>query len=263
MYQKKGYPEKEDFVVCTVKNILPSSVVVDLDEYEKKEGMIHVSEISRKWVRSIKSYMKVGTKVVCKVMEVKPAENFISLSVRRVGAAQHRNKLSEWTNEKRANDILEVFAKQASLTSKAAYDKAGNKILDKYGLMYPVFLNIAREGEKVLLDIDVEKPIAKQLTELIQKRITLPKAEISGILTLQSAASNGIEIIRQAVTTASQIASKHNVGVELKYLGAPKYKFKLIASDFKAAEEALKEISIQLSKLLETNEGTAELKRED
>jgi len=263
MYQKKGFPEKDDLVVCTVKTILASSVIADLDEYEKKEGMIHVSEIARKWVRNLRTYMKVGSKVVCKIMEVKPAENFISLSVRRVGAAQHRNKMAEWSDEKKANDILEVFAKQANLTTKQLYDEIGNKILDKFGLLYPFFMDISREGEKVLLDLGVEKALAKQLGELIQKRIVIPKAEITGTLTMESAAQNGLEIIKNAITTAKQIAAKKQAEFGLKYLGAPKYRFKLVASDFKIAEETLKEISTQLSKLLETNEGSAEFKRED
>ena len=263
MYQKKGFPEKEDFVVCTVKTILPSSVVVDLDEYEKKEGMIHVSEISRKWVRNIKTYMKVGTKLVCKVMEVKPDENLITLSVRRVGAAQHRNKMAQWTDEKKANDILEVFAKQAGLTPKAAYEKVGNKILESYKLIYPTFMKIAREGEKILSDLKVERDVVKGLTELIQKRITLPKAEISGIITMYSAASNGIEIIKQAVSKATEIAKAKKVDLKIRYLGAPNYKFDIIASDFKTAEDILKEISSSITKLMESAEGSAEFRRED
>lgn len=262
MYQKKNFPEKEDFVVCTVKNILPSSVIVDLDEYEKKEGMIHISEIARKWVRNIKTYMKVGTKLVCKVMEVKPAENLITLSVRRVGAAQHRNKLAQWNDEKKANDILEVFAKQTGLTPKAVYEKVGNKILDEYGVIYPIFIKMAHEGEKILLDLKVEKDIVKKLTELIQKRIVLPKAEITGIISMCSAASNGIEVVKQAIAKATEIAKTKKVDFEIKYLGAPNYKFKIIAPDFKLAEDVLKEICISITKLIESSEGLVEFKRD-
>lgn len=262
MYQKKGFPEKEDFVVCTVKTILPTSVVVELDEYEKKEGMVHVSEIARKWIRNIKTYMKVGTKVVCKVMEAKPAENLITLSVRRVGAAQHRNKLAQWTDEKKANDILEVYAKQIGLTSKAIYEKVGNKILESFGAIYPTFVRIASEGEKVLQDLKIEKDIVKSLTELIQKRITLPKAEISGVITMSSAASNGVDVIKQAVTKAAEIAKAKKVDFVIKYLGAPNYKFNIIAPDFKLAEDILKEISVSITKLIESSEGSIEIKRE-
>ena len=262
MYQKKGFPEKEDFVVCTVKTILPSSVIVDLDEFEKKEGMIHVSEIAKKWIMSIKTYMKVGTKLVCKVMDVKPAENFITLSVRRVGAAQHRNKLAQWNEEKKANDILEVFAKQSGLTSKAIYDKIGTKIVETYGAMYPTFIRISKEGEKVLTDLKIEKDISKNLTDLIQKRITIPKAEITGIITMCSAASDGVDIIKQASSKAKELAKVKKVDFEIKYLGAPNYKFRIIAPDFKIAEDILKEISAVLTKLIESSDGTIEIKRD-
>jgi len=262
MYQKKGYPEKEDFVVCTVKNILPSSVVVDLDEFEKKEGMVHISEIARKWIRNIKTYMKVGTKLVCKVMEVRADENLITLSVRRVGAAQHRNKMAQWSDEKKANDILEVFAKQNGMTAKVVYEKVGNKILEVNKILYPTFVNLAREGEKVLTELKIEKDIAKSLTELIQKRIILPKAEISGILTMCSAASDGIDVIKRAVAKSMEIAKAKKVSFELKYLGAPNYKFRIVAPDFKVAEDIFKEICTSITKQLESAEGSAELKRD-
>jgi len=262
MYLKKNWPEKDELTVCTVKTILPASVVVDLDEYEKKEGMVHISEISRKWVRSIKTYMKPGTKLVCKVMEAKPSENFITLSVRRVGAAQHRNKMAQWTEEKKANEILEVFAKQQNLTPKAIYEKVGNKILEKYVLLRVAFIKISQEGEKVLTDLQLDKSFAKQLAEFIQKRITLPKAEISGTLTLTSAASNGIEIIKESIDHIIGLAKKKKTNLEIKYLGAPKYKAILEASDFKTAEEVLKEVSSYLNEQLEAADGSAEFTRE-
>ncbi len=88
----------------------------------------------------------------------------------------------------------------------------------------------------------MDKKIADLLTELIEKRIVLPKAEILGILTMYSNASDGIEKIKSAAKIGKQIAEKKKVDFELKYLGAPKYKFKLIADDFKIAEDAFEEI---------------------
>jgi translation initiation factor 2 subunit 1 len=48
---KKDYPEVGDLVVCTVKNIKDFGVIVTLDEYEGKEGFIHISEISSGWIK--------------------------------------------------------------------------------------------------------------------------------------------------------------------------------------------------------------------
>ena len=36
-YKKKGIPENEEIILCTVKKILHNSIFVILDEYENKE----------------------------------------------------------------------------------------------------------------------------------------------------------------------------------------------------------------------------------
>src|SRR3990172_10182004 len=139
MYAKKNLPEKDGLVICTIREATPSSVFATLDEFEKAEGMIHVSEIARKQVRAMKVYLKPGTKLVCKVMSIDTGKRYAELSIRRVGEGQRRTKLQQWRNEKIANDILEVFAKQSGLTTKQAYDKVGYPIIEKYGGLYPAF----------------------------------------------------------------------------------------------------------------------------
>ncbi len=263
MYKKKGYPEKDDLVICTVKNLLPSSVVVDLDEYESKEGMIHVSEIPRRWAKNLRIHMKVGTKCVCRVMGVDKEKADISLSVRSVGAAQNRNKLAMWADEKRANDILEAFAKLNKLGAKEIYSKVGDKILENRGELYSTFVEVARRGSEALEELGVDKDLAKQLTELIEKRIVLPKAEISGTLSMYSNAPDGVDRIKSVANVGKLIAETKKVDFELKYLGAPRYKFRLVADDFKTAEDVLEEIENKMTEYLEKNKGSAKFERED
>jgi len=262
MYKKHDLPKKEDLVICTITEATPSSVFVTLDEYDKVTGMVHVSEISRKFVRGMKTYLKTGSKMVCEVMSVDAGKKFIELSMRRAGEGQKRTKLKEWDNEKKANEILEVFAKQNSLSAKDAYDKIGNKILDKFGLLFPTFIDIAKVGDKRLLEAGVETPLAGGLTELVQKRIALPKAEIFGTITLSLRAANGIEAIKKIVSDARDIAKKKKTGLDVKYLGAPHYKFKLTAEDFKVAEETFKLLKEQIEKAAAAGDGSAAIVRE-
>ncbi|MBI2040716.1 MAG: hypothetical protein HYT16_01315 [DPANN group archaeon] len=262
MYKKQGLPEKNDLVICTIKEATPSSVFATLDEYEKVEGMIHVSEITRKWVRGMKTYLKGGMKLVCQVMAVDLLKNFVNLSSRRVGPGQQRNKMQEWNNEKKANDMLEVFAKQTGSTPKGIYEKIGNKILTKHRLIYPFLQEVAKYGEAKLLDIGADKLQAHDFAEFIQKRITMPKAEINADISMQSSSPDGINIIKKVIAEAQEIAKTKKSKIEIKYLGAPRYKFKLITNDFKLAEEAFKAITEQLEKSLNKNEGIFEIKRE-
>ncbi|MCX6775202.1 MAG: S1 RNA-binding domain-containing protein [DPANN group archaeon] len=256
MYTKKNLPEKDEMVICTIRDANPSSVFAILDEYEKVEGMIHVSEIARKQVRAMKVYLKPGTKLVCKVMSMDLQKRYAELSLRRVGEGQRRTKLQQWGNEKIANDILEVFAKQVGLASKAAYEKVGNKIIEAYGALYPGFIEISQKGVSVLNKIEVESKLAEQLATLIQKRITPPKAEIEGYFILQSSAANGIDVIKNAVAKAQELAEKSQAEIEIKYISAPKYKFKLESTNKKALDETLKSIQAELNKYMAANSGT-------
>ena len=236
MYTKKNLPEKDELVICTIKQATPSSVFVTLDEFEKLEGMIHVSEIARRQVRAMKVYLKPHTKIVCKIMSVDTEKRYVSLSLRRVGEGQRRTKLQQWNNEKIANDILVVFGKQAGLTVKAAYDKVGNKILEKYGVLYPAFVELSQQTPAMLEKIGIESKLAVQLTELIKKRIVPPKAIISGFFQIESFVENGLEHIKEAVKLAISIAEKNKAKLIIKYISAPKYKFELESKNKKSVD---------------------------
>ena len=256
MYTKKGLPEKDDLIICTIREATSSSVFVSIDEYEKVEGMIHVSEIARRMVRAMKVYLKPQTQLVCKVMKVDTDKRFVELSLRRVGEGQRRTKLQQWKNEKVASDILEVFAKQAGLTTKQAFDKVGHAIIDKYGGLYPAFMELAQKDSSVLEKLDIDKTLAEKLTELIKKRIVPPKAEIVGHLIMSSAAADGVEVVKKAVALADEVAKKHKSKLDIRYISAPKYRFRLESSSNKAAEEAFKSLQQELSKYLNAHAGS-------
>jgi translation initiation factor 2 subunit 1 len=256
MYTKKDMPEKDEFVVCTIKQATPSSVFVTLDEYEKVEGMIHVSEIARKQVRAMKVYLKTGTKDVCKVMSVDIAKRYVELSLRRVGEGQRRTKLQQWNNEKIANDILEVFAKQSGLTPKAAYDKVGNKLLEKYGTLYPAFVELSQTSQVMLDKLGIEPKLAEQLTDLIKKRIVPPKAIVSGNFILENNAENGLEIIKETIKLANSIAEKFTCKITVKYISAPKYRFTLESKNKKSLDEAINALQTELSKFMAGKQGS-------
>jgi translation initiation factor 2 subunit 1 len=262
MYTKKEMPEKDELVVCTIKQATPSSVFVTLDEFEKVDGMIHVSEIARKQVRAMKVYLKPETKAVCKVMIVDVAKRYVELSLRRVGEGQRRTKIQQWNHEKIANDILEVFAKQADITAKIAYEKVGNRLLEEYGALYPAFLELSQQGKVMLDKLGIEPKLAEILAELIKKRIVPPKAILSGNFIIESSAENGLENIKEAIKLANSIAEKFKSEITVKYISAPKYRFNLESKNKKNVDEALKALQIELAKFMAARQGSFTLEIE-
>lgn len=69
MYEQK-YPEVDDLVVVKVKQIAEMGAYVSLLEYNNIEGMILLSELSRRRIRSINKLIRVGRNEVVVVLRV-------------------------------------------------------------------------------------------------------------------------------------------------------------------------------------------------
>src|ERR1700688_2219172 len=87
MYEKV-YPDNDDLVVVLVKNIAEMGAYVSLLEYGNIEGMILLSELSRRRIRSINKLIRVGRQEVVVVLRVDKDKGYIDLSKRRVSAEE-------------------------------------------------------------------------------------------------------------------------------------------------------------------------------
>ncbi|MFH0949364.1 MAG: S1 RNA-binding domain-containing protein [Candidatus Aenigmatarchaeota archaeon] len=101
MIKKKGMPRVDEFVICKIADVNPNSVFVNLEEYGK-EGMVHISEVSRGWIRDIRQHVKQGQLVVGKVIRI--SGDNISLSLKRVHDNQKNEKIKEYGLEKKSRE---------------------------------------------------------------------------------------------------------------------------------------------------------------
>lgn len=98
---REEWPEKGELVVCTVDELKTFGVFVKFEEYEGKEGLIHISEVASGWVKHLRDYVREGQKVVCKVLHVDAQRGHIDLSLKAVKEGQKKERIREWKNEKK------------------------------------------------------------------------------------------------------------------------------------------------------------------
>ncbi|MBI5391856.1 translation initiation factor IF-2 subunit alpha [Candidatus Woesearchaeota archaeon] len=251
-YKKSTPPEIGELVLCTVKRILYHSVFVGLDEYEGKEGMIHISEIAPGRIRNLRDYVKEGKRVVCKVLDINPQTKNIDLSLRRVGTGQMVQKINLYKQEEKAEKLLQLAAKEAGLTLQQAYLGFGTPAIVKYGSLHIGFQHIVADGKKAVEDFPASASFKDILVKTIQEKIKPVEISVTGILSLKTTKPNGIDDVKEILLDLEK-AHAH-----VSYLGAPKYKITVISTDYKLAENQLKNLSEKAINLIKKKGGEGE-----
>jgi len=239
---RSEWPEVGELVVATVKRIVGHGAYVTLDEHGNKEGLLHISEISSRWVRNIRNHVRERQKVVLQVNRVDPSREQIDLSLRRVTQDERRKKLEEWKKHRKAETLLRGAAIELKMEVDDLYSKAGIKLLDHYGSLYAGLEAAAKEGAAALVEAGLSKKIARTLEETAKDKIVVKGVTIQGILEITSLESKGVEDIKGTLLEAKKVAAEHDAVANLYSLGAPKYRIEVTADDYKAAEAALEKV---------------------
>ena len=258
MSRVRGFPEHGELVVCTVKNVKNFGAFVTLDEYDDKEGFVHVRDVASGWVKYIRDFVREGQKIVCKVLGVDSTKGHIDLSLKSVNEHQKREKIQQWKNEKKAEKLVEIIAERMSISVDDAYDMFGNELLEVYEALYGAFESVVSYPEEFLEDFSGEW--IDTFIEVAKENVAPPTVQIDAILEMTSSAPNGMELVKNALLKALEAAE--DGGVEITCVGCPKYRIVVSAGEYKEAEETMKRISDCAIKDLVANGGTAVLKRE-
>ena len=226
-YKKTGFPDESEIVLCTVKTILYHSVFVELDEYQKREGMIHISEISPGRIRNLRDYVVPKKTIVCKVLRI--SGNRVDLSLRRVTQKEQREVMNEHKQERSYKNILKSVLGKDS-------DKIVEKILEENKLYS--FLQEAKENPKELEAL-TGKPNSEKILNILNTQ-KQKKAIVKKIINLTSTEPEGLKLIKEVLTNQKN--------ADIKYISAGKYSIKIEDDDIKSADNMLKEIISKIEK---------------
>jgi translation initiation factor 2 subunit 1 len=250
---ERSWPTAGELVVCTVKDIKDFAAFVTLDEYENREGLIPISEIATGWIKYIRDHIREGQKVVCKVLHVDKSRGHIDLSLKDVNDHQRREKIREWKNESKARKWI-GFAAEASGEKPELIEAA---LYRTYGDLYSVFEDIVVSGDEVLKKTGLSPKVAAALGTVARDNVKVPRVTVTGNLILTSTKPDGVNIIRRALRSAEPKIP--DADIELTYLGAPTYRIKVTAPDYKKAEKALEKAASAAIGVLERSGGEGKL----
>lgn len=243
--RKKGYPQPNEMVVCKITKLHPNSAYAQLIEYDKV-GMVHVSEVAKKWVRDIREFLKEGQYAVCRVMKIEG--DYIILSVKRVHEKEAQRKLSQFNKEKKAEKILELAAGKLKKTLDDAYEKAGYAMVDNFGSLTKA-LEFSVANPSVLQEKGIPKDWADMITELAKQKLGEKQYTVKAMLNLISYSPEGVLVIKQALSKAKDY--------DVKYISAPRYMLSKTGKNFKQLRQDMTTVAQEVCTHIERSGGTA------
>lgn len=243
-------PRVGELVVGTITKVFDYGAYLTLDEYGGREAYLPWSEVSSKWVRDIRDFVREDQKVVVKVIRVDRRRGHVDVSLKRVNPSEQRRKVLEWKRAQRAEKILEMAAKSIGKTLDKAYDEVGWRLEDFYGEMYAAFEEAAYKGEEALREAGISEEWIKPLMEEIRKHIIIKRVKIQGILTLISYSPDGVERIKRVLTEPIEgIERDKETTIRVYVVGAPRYRVEVTSTDYKKAERVLRQYVDGVSKV--------------
>ena len=112
-----------------VTGIKPYGAFVKIDD--RYDGMIHISEISSDFVRDVHYFVKLGEKIVVKIIDINPENNHLTLSLKAVQPSRRTRKVSfrsRWMKDEEGFAVLEEalpkWIEKESIKMKLDYSRA-------------------------------------------------------------------------------------------------------------------------------------------
>jgi len=256
-----GWPEPGELVVCEVEEIEGFGVFCDLSEYEDKRGLIHISEVASGWIKNVRDHVREGQTAVCKVLDVDESSQQIDLSLKDVNDHQRSEKIQEWKNEQKADKWLSIAV--AEDADDDQYERVVSALLSEYETLYAGFEAAAIHGGEALSDLDLEPDEVDAIVETARENVSVPYVTVTGYVDLECAAPDGVDAISEALQAAEGNGEvPEEVELEVTYVGAPEYRVRVKAPDYKSAEDALDASVERAQAAIEDRDGTASFHRE-
>lgn len=138
-FYEKPLPDTDEIVMCQVRQIAEMGAYVKLLEYDNAEGMILLSELSRRRIRSIQKLIRVGRNEVVVVLRVDKEKGYIDLSKRRVSPEDVIKCEERYQKSRAVNSIVSHVAGKLGMPVEELYQTVVWPLDRTFGHSYDAF----------------------------------------------------------------------------------------------------------------------------
>lgn len=267
MYEQ-CFPEIDEVVMVQVKSIAEMGAYVQLLEYNNIEGMILLSELTRRRIRSVSKLIKVGRIEPVMVLRVDKEKGYIDLSKRRVSPEDVQTCEEKYNKSKMVHSILRHVAETTSSHDLTElYEHLGWPLYRFYGHAFDAFRLMVNDAETVFDKVESQSTGAKRIEEFvkaallkdIRRRMTPQPLKIRADVEITCFDYDGVEHIRSALKKAEEV-SNSTCDVKVSLVASPLYVFTTQTADKEAGIELISQAISAASVYIASANGTMNVK---
>eukprot|EP00128_Syssomonas_multiformis_P003307 Colp12_sorted_trinity150504_noHs@2750 len=253
-YEQK-FPEVDDVVMVNVRSIAEMGAYVSLLEYNNIEGMILLSELSRRRIRSINKLIRIGRNECVVVLRVDKEKGYIDLSKRRVSREEVKKCEEKFNKAKAVNSILRHVAETLQIDLEELYQKTAWTLDKKFGNAYEAFKIAITDDKKVFDEIDIDEKTKEALLVNIKRRLTPQPIKIRADFELQCFSYEGIDAIKKALRAGLE-ESNEDIAIKINLIAPPVYVMTTTCVDKDLGIEVLGEALKTIESAITASKGT-------
>lgn len=214
--------------MVTVRSIAEMGAYVHLLEYNDIEGMILLSELSRRRIRSINKLIRVGRNECVVVIRVDKDKGYIDLSKRRVSPEEVAKCEEKYAKAKTVNSILRHVGELLGYTHNdqltELYMKTAWYFDEKFkkpGASYDAF-KLAVTNPNILDECDIDANTKKVLLENIHRRLTPQAVKIRADIEVACYKYEGVDAVKAALTKGLELSTE-DMPIKINLIAPPLY----------------------------------------
>jgi len=227
-FYEQRYPEIDDVVMVNVRSIADMGAYVHLLEYNNIEGMILLSELSRRRIRSINKLIRVGRTEPVVVIRVDKDKGYIDLSKRRVSKEDIERCTEKYSKAKAVNSIVRHVAEILGFKSNEELEDLYKKTAwyfetksKKQGTAYDYFKQSVADPS-LLNDLGLDENMKEVLVENIQRKLTQQAVKIRADFECSCFTYEGIDAVKDALRAGIAIGNPE-IPIRINLIAPPVY----------------------------------------
>jgi translation initiation factor 2 subunit 1 len=250
--EENKLPRQGSLVIAVIGKITNFGAYCKLIEYSDIEAFLPIREVSSGWIKNIREYIHDGQKVVCYVHGLDKEKGTIDISLKRVSTKDSKEKIRSYNLEKRLSALF-------SQTIKKEKDIKGKEELPAIIIQefrtYTNFMENALANTPEFANSNLPKKVKDAFIKALEQNRKQKRYFVSYIATISTYnTESGASELR------SLMKEIKGTGVDLGYIGAPKYRLFAEGTDYVDAEAKIDKVREIISSKLK--KGVFEIEKE-